>query len=209
MVASVVGRDFCGRCIDEYMLWSIKQLSDSQLGHNPVAVRTLLLRIYGAALHPNQYKRLGAAIAINSCYRRFREHESLVDQYLLEMLITMISSLQYSDHSGGNDAASGPIGLAIGHLLRMIIDPESGYREQLTVHSERRRRPRNWSHGESITLANTMKWLFSEMGRPERELRKNCIEVFFNLVGLRKEGEGEPDNGGALSLVSFFAANLI
>ncbi|MEQ2212313.1 hypothetical protein XENOCAPTIV_029171 [Xenoophorus captivus] len=65
-------RDFCGRCIEEFVKWSIKQTTPKQQEKSPTNMKSLFKRIYSLALHPNGFKRLGAALAFNSIYREFR-----------------------------------------------------------------------------------------------------------------------------------------
>lgn len=65
-------RDFCGRCIEEFVSWSIKQTTPKQQEKSPTNMKSLFKRIYSLALHPNGFKRLGAALAFNSIYRQFR-----------------------------------------------------------------------------------------------------------------------------------------
>lgn len=65
-------RDFCGRCIEEFVKWSIKQTTPKQQEKSPANMKSLFKRIYSLALHPNGFKRLGAALAFNSIYRLFR-----------------------------------------------------------------------------------------------------------------------------------------
>lgn len=70
-------RDFCGRCIEEFVKWSIKQTTPKQQEKSPTNMKSLFKRIYSLALHPNGFKRLGAALAFNSIYRLFR-YDSLL-----------------------------------------------------------------------------------------------------------------------------------
>lgn len=70
-------RDFCGRCIEEFVKWSIKQTTPKQQEKSPTNMKSLFKRIYSLALHPNAFKRLGAALAFNSIYRLFRYNTSL------------------------------------------------------------------------------------------------------------------------------------
>lgn len=65
-------RDFCGRCIEEFVKWSIKQTTPKQQEKSPANMKSLFKRIYSLALHPSGFKRLGAALAFNSIYRQFR-----------------------------------------------------------------------------------------------------------------------------------------
>lgn len=72
-------RDFCGRCIEEFVKWSIKQTTPKQQEKSPTNMKSLFKRIYSLALHPNGFKRLGAALAFNSIYRLFR-YNTLLSQ---------------------------------------------------------------------------------------------------------------------------------
>lgn len=65
-------RDFSGTCIQEFVKWSIKQTTPKQQEKSPANIKSLFKRIYSLALHPNVFKRLGAALAFNSMYRHFR-----------------------------------------------------------------------------------------------------------------------------------------
>lgn len=65
-------RDFSGRCIEEFVKWSIKQTTPKQQERSPTNMKSLFKRIYSLALHPNGFRRLGAALAFNSVYRLFR-----------------------------------------------------------------------------------------------------------------------------------------
>ncbi|XP_048959928.1 DNA-dependent protein kinase catalytic subunit isoform X7 [Canis lupus dingo] len=86
-------RDFCGRCIREFLKWSIKQTTPQQQEKSPVNTKSLFKRLYSFALHPNAFKRLGASLAFNNIYREFREEESLVEQFVFEALVTYLESL--------------------------------------------------------------------------------------------------------------------
>eukprot|EP00069_Balaena_mysticetus_P017385 bmy_10601T0 len=59
-------RDFCGRCIQEFLKWSIKQTTPQQQENSPVNTKSL-------------FKRL--------------EEESLVEQFVFEALVTYVESL--------------------------------------------------------------------------------------------------------------------
>jgi hypothetical protein len=49
-----------------------------------------LKRLYSLALHPSSAKRFGAAMAMNQMYRIFREHDDLIDQFTLEILVVFL-----------------------------------------------------------------------------------------------------------------------
>ncbi|XP_015673546.1 DNA-dependent protein kinase catalytic subunit-like [Protobothrops mucrosquamatus] len=86
-------RDFCGQCVHEFLKWSIKQTTPQQQEKSPVNTKSLFKRLYSLALHPNAFKRLGAALAFNNIYREFREENALVDQFVFEALVVYLESL--------------------------------------------------------------------------------------------------------------------
>lgn len=113
-------RDFSATCIQEFVKWSIKQTTPKQQEKSPANIKSLFKRIYSLALHPNIFKRLGAALAFNSMYRNFRsvcvfclnqiqnlaevnvypntivflrEESSLVEQFVFEVLVVFVESL--------------------------------------------------------------------------------------------------------------------
>lgn len=71
-------RDFCGRCIREFLKWSIKQTTPQQQERSSVNTKSLFKRLYSFALHPNAFKRLGASLAFNSIYREFRYNSTVL-----------------------------------------------------------------------------------------------------------------------------------
>ncbi|KAG2458009.1 PRKDC kinase, partial [Polypterus senegalus] len=102
-------RDFCGQCVQEFLKWSIKQTTPEQQKNSPANTKSLFKRLYSLALHPNAFKRLGAALAFNSIYKHFREEEALVDQFVFEVLVIYIESLALAhtdDKSLGNKNTS-------------------------------------------------------------------------------------------------------
>ena len=114
-------RDFSASCLTEFLLWSIKQTTSKQQETSPINVKSLLKRVYSLALHPSAYKRIGAALAINNCYRVFREQNTLVDQFVLEMVVVFMTSLRFA-HSDDPQLGTHTIcGHAIDHLQRMIV----------------------------------------------------------------------------------------
>ncbi|MEE6521287.1 hypothetical protein FKM82_019417, partial [Ascaphus truei] len=89
-------RDFSGQCIREFLKWSIKQTTPEQQEKSPVNTKSLFKRLYSLALHPNAFKRLGAALAFNNIYREFREETALVEHFVFEVLAVYIESLALS-----------------------------------------------------------------------------------------------------------------
>ncbi|EAL66880.2 DNA-dependent protein kinase subunit [Dictyostelium discoideum AX4] len=90
-------RDFAGQCLCEFAKWSLKNTSVKQQEKNAFNFKSILKRIYSLAHHPDPYKRLGAAISFNQLYRIFREEDSLVDQFIFEILHNIFFSLRIGD----------------------------------------------------------------------------------------------------------------
>ncbi|GFT40379.1 DNA-dependent protein kinase catalytic subunit [Trichonephila clavipes] len=53
----------------------------------------LLNKLHSFSLHPNAFKRIGAALTFNNIYRIFRENEALVKKYTIQLLVQFVDSL--------------------------------------------------------------------------------------------------------------------
>ncbi|ERE76154.1 DNA-dependent protein kinase catalytic subunit [Cricetulus griseus] len=171
-------RDFCGCCIREFLKWSIKQTTPQQQEKSPVNSKSLFKRLYSLALHPNAFKRLGAALAFNHIYKEFREEESLVEQFVFEALVTYMESLALAH---ADEKSLGTIQQccdAIDHLSRIIEKKHVSLNKP-----KERRRPRGFSSMASCLL-DLVKWLLAHCGRPQTECRHKSIELFYKFVPL-------------------------
>ncbi|GAB5583955.1 DNA-dependent protein kinase catalytic subunit isoform X1 [Prionailurus iriomotensis] len=148
-------RDFCGRCIREFLKWSIKQTTPQQQEKSPVNTKSLFKRLYSFALHPNAFKRLGASLAFNNIYREFREEESLVEQFVFEALVIYLESLALAH----TDEKS---------LVQYEYCGISGLEGFLDI------LPENY----------VVHWLLAHCGRPQTECRHKSIELFYKFVPL-------------------------
>ncbi|XP_070708776.1 DNA-dependent protein kinase catalytic subunit [Pempheris klunzingeri] len=173
-------RDFCGRCIEEFVKWSIKQTTPKQQEKSPTNMKSLFKRIYSLALHPNGFKRLGAALAFNSIYRQFREESSLVEQFVFEVLVIFVESLAlaYSDEKSMGTLQQ--CRSAIDHLKRIIKHKAPS----LNQHSAKRRIPRGFPPDEKLCLSDVVLWLLEQCGRPQTECRHKCMELFYEFIPL-------------------------
>lgn len=86
-------RDFSGTCIQEFVKWSIKQTTPKQQEKSPANIKSLFKRIYSLALHPNVFKRLGAALAFNSMYRQFRSVDALDGLNIMQHSSSMVYAI--------------------------------------------------------------------------------------------------------------------
>ncbi|KAL1006455.1 hypothetical protein UPYG_G00072620 [Umbra pygmaea] len=173
-------RDFCGRCIQEFIKWSIKQTTPKQQEKSPTNIKSLFKRIYSLALHPNGFKRLGAALAFNSIYRQFREENTLVEQFVFEALVVFVESLALAHSDERSLGTLQQCGSAIDHLKRIIVYKAAS----LNQHNAKRRLPRGFSLGQNVCLSDMVMWLLEQCGRPQTECRHKCMELFYELVPL-------------------------
>ncbi|CAH6792055.1 Prkdc [Phodopus roborovskii] len=172
-------RDFCGCCIREFLKWSIKQTTPQQQEKSPVNSKSLFKRLYSLALHPNAFKRLGAALAFNHIYKEFREEESLVEQFAFEALVTYMESLALAH---ADEKSLGTIQQccdAIDHLRRIIEKKHDSLNK-----SKKRRLPQGFPPMTSLCLLDLVKWLLAHCGRPQTEFRHKSIELFYKFVPL-------------------------
>uniref|UniRef100_A0A087Y0R2 DNA-dependent protein kinase catalytic subunit n=1 Tax=Poecilia formosa TaxID=48698 RepID=A0A087Y0R2_POEFO len=173
-------RDFCGRCIEEFVKWSIKQTTPKQQEKSPANMKSLFKRIYSLALHPNGFKRLGAALAFNSIYRQFREENSLVEQFVFEVLVIFVESLALA-HSDERSMGTVPQCCnAINHLKRIIKHKAPS----LNQHNAKRRIPRGFPPDEKLCLSDLVLWLLEQCGRPQTECRHKCMELLYEFIPL-------------------------
>ncbi|XP_070248944.1 DNA-dependent protein kinase catalytic subunit [Myotis yumanensis] len=172
-------RDFCGRCIREFLRWSIKQTTPQQQEKSSVNTKSLFKRLYSFALHPNAFKRLGASLAFNNIYREFREEESLVEQFVFETLVTYMESLALAHMDEKSLGTLQQCHDAIDHLRRIIEKKHVSLNE-----AKKRRCPRGFPPAASLCLLDVVQWLLANCGRPQTECRHKSIELFYKFVPL-------------------------
>ncbi|XP_067836012.1 DNA-dependent protein kinase catalytic subunit isoform X2 [Heptranchias perlo] len=172
-------RDFCGHCVQEFLKWSIKQTTPQQQQKSPVNTKSLFKRLYSLALHPNTFKRLGAALAFNSLYREFREESALVDQFVFEVLVVYMESLALAHADDKSLGTVQQCSDAIDHLKRIIKQKAAALNKPV-----KRRVPRGFSSDHSVCLKDVVMWLLAQCGRPQTECRHKCMELFYELVPL-------------------------
>ncbi|TSL34570.1 DNA-dependent protein kinase catalytic subunit [Bagarius yarrelli] len=177
-------RDFSGRCIHEFVKWSIKQTTPEQQKKSPANIKSLFKRLYSLALHPNVFKRLGAALAFNNIYRHFREENSLVQQFVFEVLVVFVESLAlaHSDEKSLDLSLTGTVQQccnALDHLKRIIKHKADSLNQ-----AAKRRIPRGFPPDQSLSLTDMVSWLLTQCGRPQTECRHKCLELFYEFVPL-------------------------
>ena len=165
-------REFCSKCLAEFLKYSIKQSSTKQQEKNPVHVRNFLKRLYGLARHPNPYKRLGAATTLLEILPIFREEQALIDQFVLEMMHTVIFSLRLCKQDEQSFGTLEKLHDFIRKLSKVIMLKS----DLLNANSKTGNRK------EHTNLDDFVSWLFTETGRQEGSSRSVCIHLFRELV---------------------------
>ncbi|XP_061121318.1 DNA-dependent protein kinase catalytic subunit isoform X2 [Syngnathus typhle] len=206
-------RDFSGRCIEEFVKWSIKQTSPKQQEKSPANMKSLFKRIYSLALHPSGFKRLGAALAFNSIYRQFREENSLVEQFIFEVLVIFVESLALAHTDERSMGTLQQCGSSIDHLKRIIKYKAPA----LNNGNPKRRIPRGFPVDEKICLSDMVLWLLEQCGRPQTECRHKCLELFYEFVPLLPGKKSPPqwlegvlnDHGVAFLVGKFEGGGLL
>ncbi|XP_039982420.1 DNA-dependent protein kinase catalytic subunit isoform X2 [Xiphias gladius] len=200
-------RDFCGRCIEEFVKWSIKQTTPKQQERSPTNMKSLFKRIYSLALHPSGFRRLGAALAFNSIYRQFREENSLVEQFVFEVLVIFVESLALAHSDERSMGTLQQCRNAIDHLKRIIKHKAPS----LNQHNAKRRVPRGFPPDEKLCLSDVVLWLLEQCGRPQTACRHKCMELFYEFVPLLPAKKSPPqwlegimENHGTSFLISRF-----
>ncbi|KAK5898290.1 hypothetical protein CgunFtcFv8_015721 [Champsocephalus gunnari] len=181
-------RDFCGRCIEEFVKWSIKQTTPKQQERSPTNMKSLFKRIYSLALHPNGFKRLGAALAFNSIYRQFREEKSLVEQFIFEVLVIFVESLALAHSDERSLGTVQQCCTAIDHLKRIINQKAPS----LHQHNAKTRVPRGFPPDGKLCLSDVLLWLLEQCGRPQTECRHKCMELFYEFIPLLSGKKSPP-----------------
>ncbi|XP_066538129.1 DNA-dependent protein kinase catalytic subunit [Hoplias malabaricus] len=172
-------RDFSGRCIQEFVKWSIKQTTPKQQEKSPANIKSLFKRIYSLALHPNVFKRLGAALAFNSIYRHFREENSLVEQFVFEVLVVFVESLALAHSDEKSLGTVQQCCSTLDHLKRIIKHKADSLNQKA-----KRRTPRGFPPEQMLCLSDVVMWLLTQCGRPQTECRHKCMELFHEFVPL-------------------------
>ncbi|ESO96748.1 hypothetical protein LOTGIDRAFT_143667, partial [Lottia gigantea] len=167
-------RDFSGKCLREFLHWSLKQSSVKTVEKSPVNASSILRRIFSFALHPSVFKRLGAALAFNNIYQIFREEKSLVDRYTFQILVHFVESLSLAHKDDKSLGTQEQCAAVLKHLQRIIIFHE----DILKKPSKIRQEPREWSNK---TLDIAVRWLSRQCGRPQTECRHTCMKLVYNL----------------------------
>ncbi len=127
-------------------------------------------------VHRSSSKRLGACLVFTRLYRIFREEESLVDRFAMEVLHHLLYALRLCepDVSQQQDTKI-QAEEAINHWKKILIK-STILREASSI---RRGFP---GLEEAPSFSMVCDWLFSQFGSREASYTHKCMELFFEMI---------------------------
>lgn len=168
-------RDYGAECIQEFVIWSIKQTSRSTDGAQNI--KSLLKRLYNLMSSSSASKRFGASLVFNRIYRQFREEPALVDEYTIEILGQLFLSLKMAEADHPSIGTRAQITEAINHITKIIERKKDVFLKE----NHASRRPFVGAN-EVIALPQLVRWTFTEGGSLQRNYVKLCISFFSKFV---------------------------
>lgn len=168
-------REFSGKCINEYVDWSIKQYKTEDTARIYKNIKIIVQKICSYCLHPSSHKRYGAALAFNNIYRKLREEQSMVDRFWIELLYYFILNLSTKTEKINAERNSLEISKTLGHIERVfkeekILFNQCGYRRKVP---------------DVIAgpfLKDVSLWILKNTGSDNAECRQKCMALFCGLT---------------------------
>ena len=160
-------RDTAKKMLYEYLKWSIKHQSISEDVKDNKSAKLLFTRMFSMWSHPDHKQRVAASSAFNSIYMIFRENNSLVEIYTLEMFVYVMRSLEMSH---GEDCKE--IEDSVDHLVKILAKKTDSFKK-----SQIKRRIPLVMEDSKGTLADLIKWLTPWFMKSETDARHKAMEV--------------------------------
>ncbi|GBN03187.1 DNA-dependent protein kinase catalytic subunit, partial [Araneus ventricosus] len=164
-------RDFSALGLREFFLWSIKQSSSDKQKQT----ENFLSKLHSFSLHPNAFKRMGAALTFNNIYRIFREEEPLVKKFTIQLLVQFVDSLAIAHTDDVSLGTQKQCIIALDHIQRIIVNKQKLFLKT----DESRKKPECL---EEATLQCTVLWLLRQCGCIQIECRHKCMELVEKLA---------------------------
>ncbi|GFT93732.1 DNA-dependent protein kinase catalytic subunit [Nephila pilipes] len=159
-------RDFSALCLREFFQWSIKQSSSGKQKQT----ENLLNKLHSFSLHPNAFKRMGAALTFNNIYNIFREEEFLVKKYTIQLLIQFVESLAIAHTDNISLGTQKQCITALNHIQKILK-----FKHELFLKTDvSRKKPECL---EEATLQCAVLWLLRQCGCTQTECRHKCMEL--------------------------------
>ncbi|KAJ3652171.1 hypothetical protein Zmor_018159 [Zophobas morio] len=167
-------RDFSGKCINEFVKWTIKQTSEKNLAIDQINIKILIKKMRFYSMHPDPSKKLGAALIFNNIYRELREETTLLSMFWIEFLHIFVKSLSTYEYEATDENSITHINSALSHVERGFVEKSSMFNK-----ADRHRRIPVDMEGE--TLEHVALWLLEQTGSSSGYCREKCMELFCNL----------------------------
>ncbi|KAJ3665343.1 hypothetical protein Zmor_000841 [Zophobas morio] len=168
-------RDFSGKCINEFVKWTIKQTSEKNLARDPINIKILIKKMRFYSTHPDPYKKLGAALIFNNIYRELREETALLSMFWIEFLHIFIKSLSTYEYEATDENSIVQINSALSHIERGFVEKSSMFNKE----DRDRRIPVDMKGG---TLKHVALWLLEQSGSSSRYCRAKCMDLFCSFA---------------------------
>ncbi|KAG5877906.1 hypothetical protein JTB14_011622 [Gonioctena quinquepunctata] len=185
-------RDFSGKCVNEFVRWTIKQSNDNNLVRDPINIKILVKNMRFFSSHPDSAKKLGAALIFNNIYKEIREEESLISIFWLEILHIFVLSLS-AIPSFVESGTVVQIKHALSHVQRVFVEKPAVFRKA----DERRRVPNDFQSG---SLKDVAVWVVQQTASMSKHCRDVCMDLFVNIAPLASEKK--------MNLQNFLSKNL-
>ncbi|KAK5649277.1 hypothetical protein RI129_000306 [Pyrocoelia pectoralis] len=171
-------RDFSGKCIQEFIKWTIKQVNKRDLERNPISIKLWIRYIQSLSVHSDPYKRLGAALIFNHIYTDLREETEMFNMFWLEILHAFIANLSLTQIRIADDNnCIDQVLIALNHVQRGFVDKSHLFNKNSNV----RRKPPVL---DGILLKDVALWLLKETGNNNINCRKKCMDMFCKIAPL-------------------------
>ncbi|XP_044259527.1 DNA-dependent protein kinase catalytic subunit-like [Tribolium madens] len=167
-------RDFSGKCISEFVKWTIKQSNEKNLSKDPINIKILVKKMRFYSLHPDPDKKLGAALIFNNIYRDIREESSLLSMFWIEILHIFVKSLSSLE----NDGIDNNLVIQINNVLSRL---ERGFVEKSDLFNNVDAQRRIPSDINGDTLTDVVVWLLKQTGSKNDHCRAKCMEIFCSI----------------------------
>ncbi|GIX68912.1 DNA-dependent protein kinase catalytic subunit [Caerostris extrusa] len=137
----------------------------------------LLNKLNSFSLHPNAFKRIGAALTFNNIYTIFREEEALVNKFTIQLLVQFVDSLAIAHTDEASLGTEKLCVAALNHIERIITQ-----KQKLFLKTELSRKKPECL--EEATLQCAVLWLLKQCGCIQTECRHKCMELVVKLAVL-------------------------
>lgn len=170
-------RDLSGLCIKEFIFWAKRQQGKGKSLNKFEHTTTIVKNIRCFSLHPDPYKRLGAAIIFNNIHTILREDEESINLYWLELLQVFILNLSLAVDNFDDSNCVTQTNYALNHLSRVFVEKADLFnkpsRDRITPH-----------RFDGNLLSHVAKWLLKYCGSTNPNCRKKSIELFNKIAPL-------------------------